>query len=209
MVFLKIRKSLITIIIVLSILSLVSCKQSNDSSNEVSLDFLKTPEKLIIHSGQQLDELNKIEDKANESVKLLNEKYDDISKISEEDLKTQEEINNEVMDVLNSGEVIENKNTIENIFDQLRNLEGNYIDSLDNNIIAKIYLIEDPKTESVVSLDNSYLRMFILLEDGNLVIPKGIMSESETGLNPTGQIEYIKVKLSDKLKDDLEKLANI
>lgn len=124
-------------------------------------------------------------------------------------MKIQEEINNEVMDVLSSGEDIEDKNTIENIFDQLRNLEGNYIDSLDNNIIAKIYLIEDPKTESVVSLDNSYLRMFILLEDGNIVIPKGIMSESETDLNPTGQIEYIKVKLPDKLKDDLEKLANI
>lgn len=205
----KIKKSLIAIIIVLSILSLVSCKQNYYPSKSVSLDFLNIPEKLVIHSGKQLDELNKIEDRANKSVKSLNERYDDISQISEEDLKNQEEINNEVMDVLSSGEDIEDKDTIENIFNQLKNLEGHYIDSIDNNIKARIYLIEDSETESMVSLENSYLRMFILLEDGNMVIPKGIMSEFKTGLEPTGKIEYIKVKLPNKLKGELEKLANI
>ena len=47
----------------------------------------------------------------------------------------------------------------------------------------------------------------MLLEDGNMVIPKGIMIESTRGLEPTGKIEYIKVKLTENLKYELEKLA--
>ncbi len=47
----------------------------------------------------------------------------------------------------------------------------------------------------------------MLLEDGNMVIPKGIMKESTTGLEPTGKIEYIKVKLPEELKYELEELA--
>ncbi len=40
-----------------------------------------------------------------------------------------------------------------------------------------------------------------------MIIPKGIMSKSETGLEPTGKLEYIKVKLPEELKFELEELA--
>lgn len=137
----------------------------------------------------------------------MKEKYDDISKMSEEDIKIQEGILKQFIDVLKLGKVIENKNTIENIFNQLKELDGIYVDSFEEEVVVKIELIENPETESVVSLDNAYLREFILLENGNMVIPKGIMKELTTGLDPTGKIEYIKVKLPEKLKSELEELA--
>lgn len=140
----KIRKSLITtIIIICSGLLLVSCKSNSASSSDVSLDFLSTPQKMVFHSNDQLIALNKVESKANISIKSMNEKYSDLSKMSEKDIKIQEQINNEVMNVLNSGNIIENKNTIKNIFNQLRDLEGDYVDSFEEEIIAKIYLVED------------------------------------------------------------------
>lgn len=137
----------------------------------------------------------------------MKEKYDDISKMSEEDIKIQEGILKQFIDVLKLGKVIENKNTIENIFNQLKELDGIYVDSFEEEVVVKIELIENSETESVVSLDNAYLREFILLENGNMVIPKGIMKELTTGLDPTSKIEYIKVKLPEKLKSELEELA--
>lgn len=127
--------------------------------------------------------------------------------MSEEDMKKAEEIQNKLLDTINSGRKIENKITIEDIFNQLRELEGVYVDSFEEDVIVRIDLIEDSKTESVVSLENAYLRTLILLEDGNMIIPKGIMSKSETGLEPTGKLEYIKVKLPEELKFELEELA--
>ena len=188
-------------------LFIVGCIPKNKSSNNVNLDFLITPEQLRIHSDSQLKELKEVESKAIESTELMKEKYDDISKMSEEDLKIQEGILKQFMDVLNSGKVIENKSTIENIFNQFRELEGAYVDSFEEEVVVKIKLIENPETESVVSLENTYLREFMLLEDGNMVIPKGIMTELSTGLEPTGKIGYIKVKLPEKLKSELEELA--
>lgn len=203
-----IKRSFHTIIIILSLgLLLVSCKSDNTSSNDVSLDFLITPEKIIVHSDDQLMELNKVEDKANASIKLLNEKYDDLSKLSGEDIKQQEKIQNEVLEVLNSGKIIEENVKIENIFKQLRDLKGEYIDSFEEDIIAKIYLVESPETSAVVSLDNTYLRMLLLLKDASIVIPKAKISDSSTELHISGEIEYIKVKLTDKLKKELEELA--
>lgn len=206
----KIRKSLITtIIIICSGLLLVSCKSNSASSSDVSLDFLSTPQKMVFHSNDQLIALNKVESKANISIKSMNEKYSDLSKMSEKDIKIQEDIHNEIIDVLNSGKIIENKSIVENIFNQLRDLEGDYVDSFEEEIIAKIYLVEDPETSSVVSADNAYLRMFILLKDGNIIIPKGLMSNSKTEVEPTGKIGYIRAKLPDKLKDELEKLSKV
>lgn len=195
-------------IILFIILFIVGCTPNNESSNNVvSLDFLITPEQLKMHSDSQLEELKEVESKVIANTELMKKKYDDISKMSEEDLKIQEGILKQFMDVLNSGKVIENKNTIENIFNQLKELEGIYVDSFGEEVVVKIELIENLETESVVSLDNAYLREFMLLEDGNMVIPKGIMKESTTGLEPTGKIEYIKVTLTDKLKSELEELV--
>lgn len=187
-------------------LFLVGCRSNDNSLDDVSLDFLVTPEQLRIHSDSQLEELNKIEAKAIASTESMNEKYDDISKISEEDIKTQEDIGKQVMDVLDSGKIIKSKSAIENIFNQLKKMEGVYVDSFEEDVKARIELIEDPETSSVDSLDNSYLRIFILLEDGNMIIPKGIMENSTNGIEPTGKIEYIKVKLPENLKDELEEL---
>ncbi|SHF19362.1 hypothetical protein SAMN02745784_03126 [Tissierella praeacuta DSM 18095] len=199
----KIKKFLLTMCLILCFgLILVSC-----TSNNVSLEFLITPDEIIIHSNNQLMALNKIEDKTKDFIKSCNEKYDDSTKMSEEDMKKAEEIQNKLLDTINSGRKIENKITIEDIFNQLRELEGVYVDSFEEDVIVRIDLIEDSKTESVVSLENAYLRTLILLEDGNMIIPKGIMSKSETGLEPTGKLEYIKVKLPEELKFELEELA--
>lgn len=157
---------------------------------------------MIVHSNEQLMELEKAEEKAKARVKILNEKYDDLSKISVKDMKIQEEINNELTALLNSGKNVENKEIIENIFIQLRELEGVYIDIFEEDIIAKIYLSEGPETSSVASSDNNYIRMLILLEGDSILIAKGVMSDSTTG-----QIEYIKVKLSEKLKYELEEIV--
>ncbi|TCU64854.1 hypothetical protein EV204_12022 [Tissierella praeacuta] len=199
----KIKKFLLTMCLILCFgLILVSC-----TSNNVSLEFLITPDEIIIHSNNQLMALNKIEDKTKDFIKSCNEKYDDFTKMSEEDMKKAEEIQNKLLDTINSGRKIENKITIKDIFNQLRELEGVYVDSFEEDVIVRIDLIEDSKTESVVSLENAYLRTLILLEDGNMIIPKGIMSKSETGLEPTGKLEYIKVKLPEELKFELEELA--
>lgn len=199
----KIKKFLLTMCLILCFgLILVSC-----TSNNVSLEFLITPDEIIIHSNNQIMALNKIEDKTKDFIKSCNEKYDDFTKMSEEDMKKAEEIQNKLLDTINSGRKIENKITIEDIFNQLRELEGVYVDSFEEDVIVRIDLIEDSKTESVVSLENAYLRTLILLEDGNMIIPKGIMSKSETGLEPTGKLEYIKVKLPEELKFELEELA--
>ena len=181
---------------------LISCR-----SNNVSLDFLIIPDQLIVYSNGQLKKLNEIEDRERAVIKSRNDKYEDLSKMSEKNIKIQEEIHNEVIDALNSGKIIEDKTTIEDIFTQLRVLKGRYISSFEENIILRIDLIEDPQTESVVSLDNAYLRSFIILEDGNMIIPKAIVSNSKTGLKPTSQIKYIKVKLPEEFRSEMEGLA--
>ena len=199
----KIRRTLLTIGLIVSLgLFLISCR-----TNDVSLDFLIIPDQLIVYSNGQLKELNEIEDRARAVIKSRNDKYEDLSKMSEEDMKIQDEIHNEVIEALNSGKTIEDKTTIENIFTQLRGLDGMYISSFEKDVTIRIDLIEDPKTESVVSLDNDYLRSFIILEDGNMIIPKVIMSNSKTGIKPTGQMEYIKVKLPEELRSEMEGLA--
>lgn len=201
----KIKKPSVNVIIIICIgFLLVGCK-----SNNVSLDFLIIPEQLRIHSNSQLKELNEIESKLMANNQSMNEKYDDILNMSEEDLKIQEELVKQFMDRLDSGIIIKDKNMIENIFKQLRTLEGVYTDSFEGGIIAKIELIEDPETESLVSLDNSYLREFILLGDGNMVIPKGIMVKSTRGLEPTGKIEYIKVCNKDNFRGYKLMMQNI
>lgn len=199
----KIRRLLLTMCLILCFqLFLVSC-----TSNNVSLEFLITPDQITMYSNSQLIALNRIEDRARDFIKSRNEKYDDLSKMSEKDMEIQEKIHSEVIEALNSGKIIENKITIENIFNRLRVLEGMYVDSFKEDVVFRIDLIEEPETESLVSLDNAYLRMFMLLEDGNMIIPKGIMSKSTTGLEPTGKIEYIKVKLPQELIYELEELA--
>lgn len=186
---------------------LVGCTPNDNSSGNVSLDFLVTPEQLRIHSDSQLKQLNEVEKEVIASTESMNEKYDDLSKMSEEDIKIQEDIVKKLEEVLDSGKTIENKSAIENIFDQLRSLEGVQVDSFKEKVETRIELIEDQETESVVSSNNAYLRMFMVLEDGNMIIPKSLMSESSNGLKPTGELEYIKVKLPEKLRDELEKLA--
>lgn len=116
--YMKIIKFLLTICLTLCFgLILVSCRSKN-----VSLEFLITPEEMILHSNSQLMELNKIEDKARDFIKLRNEKYEDSAKISQDDIKKAEEIQNEFLDTLNSGRKIKDKITIEDIFNQLRQL---------------------------------------------------------------------------------------
>ena len=204
----KISRCLVNTCILLFLgLLLVGCRLNNKSSSSVSLDFLITPEQLRIHSNSQLKELNEVEAKVMANIGYMKEKYDDISNISEEDLEIQDKLMKQFMDVVDSGIIIKDKIMIENIFKQLRRLEGVYTDSLEGEVIAKIELIEDPKTQSVVSLDNAYLREFIILDDGNMAIPKGVMVKSTSGLEATGRIEYIKVKLTENLKYELEKLA--
>ncbi len=199
----KTKRSLLIMCLIICLgLILVSC-----TSNNVSLEFLNTPEEMILHSDNQLEVLNEVEDRFEAIAKAYREKYDDSIKISEEDMKEAEKIQNELLDTLNSGIRIENKITIEDIFNQLRELEGEYVDSFEKIVIVRFDLIEDPKTESIISLDNVYLRRLILLEDGNMIIPKGIMTKSEMGLRPTGKLEYIKVKLPEELKFKLEELA--
>lgn len=199
----KVRRTSIMICLIISLgVFLISYR-----SNYVSLDFLIIPDQLKIYSNGQLKELNEIEDRANVFIKFRNDKYADVSKMSEKDMKIQEEIHNEVIEALNSGKTIEDKTTIENIFTQLRGLDGMYISSFEKDVTIRIDLIEDPKTESVISLDNDYLRSFIILEDGNMIIPKVIMSNSKTGIKPTGQMEYIKVKLPEELRSEMEGLA--
>lgn len=78
-----------------------------------------------------------------------------------------------------------------------------YINSFEEKIILRIDLIEDSETESVVSLDKAYCRSFILLEGGNMIIPKAIISNSKTGLKPTGKIEYIKVNMPEELRYEI------
>lgn len=199
----KTRRTLIMVCLIMSLgIFLISCR-----SNNVSLDFLIIPDQLIVYSNGQLKKLNEIEDRERAVIKSRNDKYEDLSKMSEKDMKIQEEIHNEVIDALNSGKIIEDKTTIEDIFTQLRVLKGRYISSFEENIILRIDLIEDPQTESVVSLDNDYLRSFIILEEGNMIIPKAIVSNSKTGLKPTSQIKYIKVKLPEELRSEMEGLA--
>ena len=68
-------------------------------------------------------------------------------------------------------------------------------------------LIKDSERESVVPLENAYLRTLILLEDGNMLVAKAIMENLTTELESTGEKEYIKVKLPEELRDEIEKLA--
>nr|WP_300005425.1 hypothetical protein [Tissierella sp.] len=185
---------------------LVGCTAKDNSLDLVSLDFLVTPEQLRIHSDTQLKELNEAEEKVIASTESMKEKYDDVLKMSEEDIKIQEDIVKQAENLLYSGQVIDDKNTIENIFNQLRGLEGVYVDSFEEDVKARIELIEDPETLSVETLDNSYLRIFMLLEDSSIVIPKGIMENSTKELEATGEIEYIKVKLPENLNDELKEL---
>lgn len=202
------RKNLINLFKILCLgLLMVGCSSKNISSNNVSLDFLVSPEQLRIHSNAQLEKLNEVEAKAMMSTESLNEKYDDTSTLSEENIKIQEEIGKEVTDVLNQGKVVENKGAIENIFNQLRDLEGVYVDSFEEEVKSKIELIEDPETSSWISLENSYLRMFMLLEDGSILIPKSKMESSTNEIESTGKIEYIKLKLPENLKVELEELT--
>lgn len=187
---------------------LVGCRAKDNSSELVSLDFLVTPEQLRIHSDTNLKELNEAEEKVIANTESMKEKYDDISKMSEEDIKMQEDILKQAEDLLDLGQVIDDKNTIENIFNQLKDLEGVYIDSFEENVKARIELIEDPETLSVETLENSYLRIFLLLEDSSIVIPKGIMENSTKELEATGEVEYIKVKIPENLNDELKKLMD-
>lgn len=205
----KISKFLVNIGTLLCLgLFVVGCAPNNQPSDNISLDFLMTPKQLRIHSNEQLKELNQVEAKAIQNAESMNEKYDDISKISEEDIRIQEDISRQVMDVLDSGKTIEDKSAIENIFNQLRSLEGVYVDLFEEEVKTRIELIEDQETSSDAYLDNSYLRMFMILEDSSLLIPKGIMKDSANKLEPTGEIEYIKVNLTENLKVELEELVN-
>lgn len=202
--------SVVGITLCLGIL-LVACKSSNTkdisendvSSNRVSLDFLITPDQLRMYSNNQLIELNRVEDKGRAHLKSINEKYDDLSKMSEKDIEIQGQIIKESQDALNSAKVIEDKSTIENILNQFRELEGIYIDSFEEfkeDEIVRIDLTDDGGIVSLGSSENSYLGSLKLLQDGNMIIPKPI---SKT---PT-EIEYIKVKLPEELRYELEELA--
>lgn len=203
----KSNKLLIFILTTLCFGLLVACKSKEKSSNSVKLDFLIQPEKIVIYSGDRLKELNEIEEKAKSSIETINEKYDDFSKITEKDMKNQEKINNQVMEKLDDGKIIEDSNRIENIFNQLKELEGIYVDSFDEEIITRMDLVEDLETQSIVSEENAYLRTFLLLKDGNMIIPKVIVSDSKAEVKPTGEMKYIKVKLPQELKDELEELS--
>lgn len=203
----KSNKLLIFILTTLCFGLLVACKSKEKSSNSVKLDFLIQPEKIVIYSGDRLKELNEIEEKAKSIIETINEKYDDFSKITEEDMKNQEKINNQVMEKLDDGKIIEDSNRIENIFNQLKELEGIYVDSFDEEIITRMDLVEDLETQSIVSEENAYLRTFLLLKDGNMIIPKVIVSDSKAEVKPTGEMKYIKVKLPQELKDELEELS--
>lgn len=203
----KRNKLLIFILTTLCFGLLVACKSKEKSSKSVNLDFLIQPEKIVIYSGDRLKELNEIEEKAKSSIEAINEKYDDFSKITEEDMKNQEKINNQVMEKLDDGKIIEDDNRIENIFNQLKKLEGIYVDSFKEEIITRMDLVEDLEIQSIVSEENAYLRTFLLLKDGNMIIPKAIVSDSKAEVKPTGEIKYIKVKLPQELKDELEELS--
>ena len=59
--FVKVNKFLKNIGIILCLgLFLVGCTPKDNSSSNVSLDFLVTPEQLRIHSDTQLKELNEV-----------------------------------------------------------------------------------------------------------------------------------------------------
>lgn len=198
-------------VILFFVLFLVGCTTNNKSSGNVSLDFLVTPEQIRMYSDIQLVELNEIGDRAMAMVEWRNKKYDDLTKMSEEDNKIQEEIHIEVMDALNLGKNIIDKSAIENIFNQLRELEGTYLDSVDSfkefkeDVILRIDLFDDEGMNSPGSLEDPYDPTFNVLQDGNMIIVKLILPESEN--QTITQRNYIKVKLPEELKAELEKLA--
>lgn len=188
---------------------LVACKsndtedvlENNIPSTNIRLDFFITPEQMIVHSKAQLSVLNEFESDAKATLESTNGKYDSTSKISEEDTKIQEEIVNKGLDLLASGKIIEDESTIEKIFNQLRKLDGICVDSFEDfkaNIIARIDLNDDKKTPAFIHGENSYYRLIFLLENGYIVV-------STPTSDTDSSMKYIKAKLTQELRDELEK----
>jgi len=203
------RLLVITCVIFSSGLSLIGCT-SNDISDKstsqstIKLDFLVIPEQIIVHDTELIRLLDEVEDKAKTNIKAMKEKYSDLAKISEEDIRVQNEIAEEIQKIWKSGKVIESNKDIEGIINQLRDVEGSFIESFETeNIIAIFYLNDDKETPFYVNVDNSYYRQIMLLQDGYIIIPKPIKTSSEMKVQTT----YISAKISDELAYELEKLT--
>ena len=209
--FIKIVRFLSVIGIILCLgIFLVACESSDTKnaleekipSNNINLDFLITPEQMIVHSKEQLAVLNEFEDIAKSTLESTNERYDGLSKMSEEYTKIQEGIVKKGTDLLASGKIIEDKSTIEEIFNQLRKLDGIYVDSFEKfeeDIIAKIDLNDDKETPAFIHGENSYYRLIFLLENGYIVVPT---PTSDTDFS----MKHIKAKISKELRYELEEL---
>lgn len=189
-------------------LLLISCNSNDISSNisnqsTIKLDFLVIPDQLIVYNEELVKELQELNESAKLNIDAMNEKYDDLTKMSEEDIRIREKMATETRNIFKDGKVINDNETIEVIFDQLSNVEGNYVEFLEvEEIIVLFHLNDDKDTPFYANVDESYYRYMYLLKGGYIIVPK-IIQPSDGG---RVSLQYIKARLPEKLEKQLEKL---
>ncbi len=203
------KKPLIIICMIFFCGLLLISFNSNDISSNISnqstikLDFLVIPDQLIVYNEELVKELQELNEGAKLNIDAMNEKYDDLTKMSEADFRIQEKMATETRKKLQDGKVINNTDTIEVIFNQLSNIEGNYVEYLEvEEIIALFHLNDDKETPFYANVDKSYYRYMYLLKGGYIIIPRIIQESDESRM----KTRYIKAKLSDKSQYELERL---
>ncbi|MTI66880.1 MAG: hypothetical protein FH753_09815 [Firmicutes bacterium] len=170
---------------------------------KMKLDFLVIPDKFIVYNTELVKELEEMKNRAKSNFNAMNRKYKDFSKMSEKDKKTQEKLASEMNKMYKKGQVIDKTKTIENIFNQLRKIEGTFVKSFDSkDIYALFHLNDDKETPFYANVDDSYYRQLILLKGGYIIIPKIVrMPDWEKS-----KVSYINAKLPDNLVYELEKI---
>ncbi|KAB3529409.1 hypothetical protein [Alkaliphilus serpentinus] len=208
----RLKSIIILMIILVFSLSLTSC-QTNDSarSNEdktVKLDFFISPEQIIAMDETLSKEMLELGDRARTADEEMKEKYGN-EKITDMNIIDSEvdgnEIINEYMKILDKGRIIEDINTIEDTFNQLRKIKGKIVEvsELDmDRIVATFYLNDDKETPYLDNTHEDYIRVFYLLEDNIEVITK--MTKSTIGET---ELNHIKAKISNELASTLRGLS--
>ena len=159
---------------------LVGCKaKENISENEIpiekedtittmKLDFLVIPDQIIAFNKRQIQAMEVIKKE---------DQFEDTQEFKE---------------LLNTGTVVDNKIIIKMIFNKIKELEGNLVESVDmDKSITRLILKDDEKSDL-------YFREITVLEDGYIVIP----------LSKEYDMKYVKAKLPDDLMNKLEKVLN-
>jgi len=198
------------IILTLFCCSLIRCTPNNNLNKKTSietikLDFLVTPDQIIVYNTELVKKLQEVHSRVKSNINYINNKYEDYSKLTEEDRTTQENLVLEINKILEEGKVIDNFKTIGSIFEKLKKVEGKFIESFDSkDIIAIIHLNDDDETQFYANVDSSYYRQLMLLQNGYIIIPKIVRETGEMRV----KTKYIKAKLSNDLVDIFEILIN-